>query len=63
MDSSGSGLEQVAGSSEHGYGTSRSIKFWEVLLGRSLEVISFSRRTLLHGVKPPSNESNIYCTV
>jgi hypothetical protein len=29
MDSSGSGLEQVAGSSEHRDRTSNSIKFWE----------------------------------
>jgi hypothetical protein len=31
VDSSGSELEQVAGSSEHGDGTSSSIQFWEFL--------------------------------
>jgi hypothetical protein len=48
LDSSGSGQELVADSCEHGNEPSGSTKAWNFLT--FWETISFSKRTLLHGV-------------
>jgi hypothetical protein len=49
LDSYGSGCGQVVGSFEYGNALFGSIKYGDFLT--SLEIITFSRRTLLHGVK------------